>query len=129
MVAVGRTPGMLWLPTTHRLEHMSDLTPVERLAKLRTLADWLDWQMRDTRRKIAEVEEQARVTTGYVTEQKRRAGQPIGVTIHAADCVKIQQPVATLDATEAQYALVKDDGFTHPCQHCRPDKALGIMKD
>lgn len=108
---------------------MTDLSPVERLAKLRTLADWLEWQLRDTRRKIEAVEQQVRATTGYVTEQERKAGQAVGVTIHAADCAKIQQPVATLDATQAQYALVKDDGFNHPCQHCRPDKALGIVKD
>jgi hypothetical protein len=108
---------------------MSDLTPVERLAKLRTLADWLEWQLRDTRRKIEQVEQQARVTGGYVTEQERKAGQAVGATIHTADCPKISQPVATLDATKAQYALIKDSGFTHPCEHCRPDKALGIVKD
>jgi hypothetical protein len=108
---------------------MSDLSPVERLAKLRTLESWLDWQLRDTRRKIETVEQQTRVTGGYVTEQERKAGQAVGVTIHAADCAKISQPVTTLDATKAQYALIKDPGFQHPCEHCRPDKALGIVKD
>jgi hypothetical protein len=108
---------------------MSDLTPVERLAKLRTLAEWLEWQLRDTRRKIEAAELQARAVTGYVTEPERKAGQPVGVTIHAADCPKISQPVTTLDATKAQYALIKDPGFQHPCQHCRPDRALGIVKD
>ena len=107
---------------------MTDLSPVERLAKLRTLADWLEWQLRQTRQKIEQAEQQARATTGYVTEQERKAGQAVGVTIHTADCTKISQPVATLDATDTQYTLIKDPGFHHPCQHCRPDIALGIAK-
>ncbi|MEV2211325.1 DUF6233 domain-containing protein [Streptomyces sp. NPDC050997] len=74
------------------------------------------------------VEQQARTTGGYVTEQERKAGPAVGVTIHAADCPKISRPVTTLDATKAQYALIKDRGFHHPCQHCRPDKTLGIVK-
>lgn len=108
---------------------MSELSPVERLAKLRTLKEWLAWQLRDTERKIGELEAQVRAVTGYVTEQERRAGQAVGVTIHAADCPKIQNLVTVLDATKAQYALVKDDGFHHPCEHCRPDRALGIAKE
>jgi hypothetical protein len=108
---------------------MSDLTPVERLAKLRTLEQWLDWQLRDTRRRIEAAEQQARAVTGYITEPERKAGQAVGVTIHTADCPHIQQAAATLDATKAQYALVKDGGFNHPCAHCRPERALGIVKD
>jgi hypothetical protein len=108
---------------------MSDLTTAERLAKLRAVEEWLDWQLRQTRQRIEQVEQQARAITGYITEQERKAGQAVGVTVHAADCPKISQPVATLDATKAQYALIKDPGFHHPCQHCRPDKALGVAKD
>jgi len=127
--AGGRTPGVPVAPATHRLEHMSDLTPVERLAKLRALEQWLDWQLRDTRRRIEAAEAQARAVTGYITEPERKAGQPVGVTIHTADCTRIQQAAATLDATKAQYALLKDSGFNHPCVHCRPDRALGIVKE
>jgi len=123
------TLGMLCACTTLKLEHMSDLTPVERLHKLRALEQWLDWQLRDTRRRIEAAEAQARAVTGYITEQERKAGQAVGVTIHTADCTRIQQAAATLDATKAQYALLKDGGFTHPCQHCRPDRALGIVKE
>ncbi|MGP4052070.1 hypothetical protein [Streptomyces sp. 2A115] len=32
-----------------------DLRPVDRLAKLRALEEWLDWQLNSTRRKIREV--------------------------------------------------------------------------
>ncbi|MFB7501801.1 DUF6233 domain-containing protein [Streptomyces sp. NPDC056161] len=89
---------------------------------------WLEWHLGDTRRKIAQVEQQARVVHGYITEQERKAGRPVGVTIHVADCDRIQHPVAALDATKAQYALLKDSGFNHACEHCRPDVALGITK-
>lgn len=114
---------------TPRIEHMPDLSPSERLAKLRAVEAWLDWQLRDTRRRIADLEQQARAVDGYITEAERHAGKPVGVTIHAADCTHIQQPAATLDATRAQYALLKDGGFNHPCQHCRPDKTLGLVKE
>jgi hypothetical protein len=108
---------------------MSDLSPVERLAKLRAVEEWLDWQLRQTRQRIEQVERQTRATGGYVTEQERKAGSAVGVTIHTAHCPKISKPVTTLDATKAQYALIKDPGFQHPCEHCRPDKVLGIVKD
>ncbi|MER6534663.1 DUF6233 domain-containing protein [Streptomyces sp900105755] len=103
---------------------MSDLTPVERLAKLRALEQWLDWQLRDTRRKIEEGEKWLAANGGYVTEQERKAGQAVGVTLHAADCAHIQQPTAVLTEAEARFALNKDGGFTHPCEHCHPERAL-----
>ena len=108
---------------------MTDLPPGERLAKLRALEEWLAWQLESTRRKIADLERQVRAVDGYVTEAERRDGKPVGVTIHAAGCPEISEPVTTLDATQAQYALLKDRGFNSPCEHCRPDKVLGITKD
>jgi len=108
---------------------MSDLSPTERLAKLRAVEAWLAWQLQETRRRIEQVAAEVRAVHGYVTEQERQAGKPVGVTIHAADCARIGQPVATLDANEAQRALLKDSGFNHPCQHCRPDVALGLVKE
>lgn len=108
---------------------MSDLTPAERLAKLRALEEWLDWQLRDTRRKIEQTAEQVRIVHGYVTEPEQQAGSPTGVTIHSADCPHIRHPVATLNANDAHYALLKDPKFQHPCQHCRPDKQLGLTKE
>ncbi|MGW0795946.1 DUF6233 domain-containing protein [Streptomyces sp. NPDC002692] len=105
---------------------MSELSNVERLAKLRTLEAWLGWQLRDTQRKIEGLAQQVRAVEGYVTEQERRAGKAVGATLHAADCAKILQPVTTLDATKAQYALMKDPGTVHACEHCRPDRALGV---
>lgn len=117
------------VPATPRIERMSDLSPTERLSKLRAVEAWLEWQLRKTRRRIEQAEQQAQATGGYVTEQERRAGKAVGVTIHAADCAKIGQAVATLDANEAQMALTKDPGFNHACEHCRPDVTLGIVKE
>lgn len=105
---------------------MSDLSLVERLAKLRALREWLAWQLRDTERKIGDLERRIVPVTGYVTEAERHAGKAVGVTVHQAGCRHIQQPVAVLDATEAQYTLLKDPSFAHACAHCRPDTALGI---
>jgi hypothetical protein len=107
---------------------MPDLSPAERLAKLRAVEQWLEWQLQDTRRKITAVEQQVRAVDGYVTEQERHAGRAVGVTIHAADCPRLQHPAASLTATKAQYALLKDAAFNHPCEHCRPDVALGTAK-
>lgn len=117
------------VPATHRLERMSDLSPTERLAKLRAVEAWLDWQLRETRRRIEQAEQQVQATGGYVTEAERKAGRAVGVTIHAADCRKIGQAVTQLDASEAQLALVKDPSFNHACASCRPDVALGIVKE
>ncbi|MFJ4785174.1 DUF6233 domain-containing protein [Streptomyces sp. NPDC088794] len=107
---------------------MSELSPFERLAKLRALEEWLDWQLRDTRRKIEQVAEQARTTHGYVTEQERHAGNGVGVTIHIADCPRIGQAVTAISDTDARQALTRDPTFMHPCAHCRPDIALGTAK-
>ncbi|MEV7975476.1 DUF6233 domain-containing protein [Streptomyces sp. NPDC086519] len=103
---------------------MSDLTLVERLAKLRAVEAWLDWQLRQTRHRIEQTEQQVRAAGAYTTEQERRAGQAVGVTLHTADCARIQQPVNMLTEAEARFALAKDAGFTHPCVHCHPEKQL-----
>jgi len=109
-----------------RIEHVTELSPVDRLHKLRTLEEWLTWQLEHTRQKIKTLEEQAQAIGDYVTEPERRAGRAVGVTIHTATCPKIDRPAATLNATDAQYALVKDSSFNHPCENCRPDTALGL---
>jgi hypothetical protein len=107
---------------------MSELSPFERLAKLRALEEWLDWQLRDTRRKIEQVAAETRATHGYVTEPERRAGKAVGATIHTADCPRIGQAVTAISDTDARQAITRDPTFMHPCAHCRPDIALGTAK-
>lgn len=105
---------------------MSDLTPAERLAKLRTLEQWLDWQLHDTRRKIQTLERQAE-QVGYISEQAIREGHPLGCTIHIATCAMITRPVTGLTADKARQALA-DTKFFQACEFCDPRKTLGIGK-
>ncbi|MFC4502951.1 MULTISPECIES: DUF6233 domain-containing protein [Streptomyces] len=107
---------------------MSELSPAERLAKLRTLEEWLAWQLDQTRRKIGDVERrlQQEEQGGYISEQAIHNDHPAGVTIHRADCTMIERPVTSLTAEKACWSLSNDKSFFHPCQFCAPGKALGL---
>lgn len=104
---------------------MSDLTPAERLAKLRTLAEWLDWQLRDTRRKIAALETAASPPVGYVVEKKIRDDHPLGAIVHLATCTMPERDTQPISADDARTALAKDGQFFEACEFCAPDKPLG----
>lgn len=105
---------------------MSDLSPAERLAKLRALEEWLDWQLRDTRRKIAQTEQQIHDQAGYISEQAITEGHPLGATIHRANCTRIERPVTTLTADQARAALTNDATFFGSCKTCDPRNTLDI---
>ncbi|MET7687929.1 DUF6233 domain-containing protein [Streptomyces sp. NPDC005483] len=106
---------------------MSDLTPVERLAKLRTLESWLDWQLRDTRRKIEALEAQAQQTPArYVIEPKQHPKHPQPATLHLADCTMPQRRTVPASASEARVGLAKDADNIAACEFCAPDRALGL---
>ncbi|MFI9598962.1 DUF6233 domain-containing protein [Streptomyces sp. NPDC052043] len=102
---------------------MSDLSPAERLEKLRTLESWLAWQLQDTRRKITALEQAA---ARYIVEKQIREGHPLGATIHLADCTMPQRETRPLSAEDARAALTKDAQFFHACEFCAPDRSLGI---
>jgi hypothetical protein len=116
---------MLLADVTHRLEHMSDLTPVERLSKLRTLEQWLDWQLHDTRRKIRDLEAEASAPVGYVVEKKVRDDHPLGAIVHRADCTMPERETRPISADDARTALAKDAKFFQACEFCAPGKSLG----
>lgn len=105
---------------------MSELSAGERLAKLRTLEEWLAWQLQDTRRKIQDVERQVQEQAGYIVEKEISKGHPLGATIHLADCTMAQRETRTISGEEARFALTKDGGFFTPCEFCDPRKALGV---
>ncbi|MGW0584274.1 DUF6233 domain-containing protein [Streptomyces sp. NPDC002920] len=107
---------------------MPDLSPAERLTKLRTLEEWLAWQLDQTRRRIGDLEQQLQQDeqAGYISEQAIHDGHPAGVTIHRADCTMIDRPVTSLTAEKARLALTKDKSFFRTCEFCAPDKALGL---
>jgi hypothetical protein len=104
---------------------MTDLPPAERLAKLRTLEEWLAWQLQDTQRKIAAVEQQVR-EQAYVVEKEIREGHPLGATVHLDTCTMAQRETRPVSADEARFALTKDKQFFQACEFCAPGKALGI---
>lgn len=104
---------------------MSDLSPTERLAKLRALEEWLDWQLRDTRRKIRDLEQQ-QAEVSYVVEKKIRDDHPMGATIHLAGCTMPERETNPISAGDARVALTKDGKFFQPCEFCAPRKSLGI---
>jgi len=107
---------------------MSDLSPVERLAKLRALEEWLAWQLEHTRRKIADLEQAQQAVVGYVVEKQIREGHPLGATIHRADCTMPQRETSPFSAEDARAALEKDGRFFHGCELCMPGKTLGLEK-
>jgi hypothetical protein len=112
------------VPATHRIEHVTDLPPDERLAKLRTLEQWLDWQLHDTRRKIADLEKAQ--APRYVLEPKMTPKHPQPALIHLADCTMPQRATSPIDADAARIGLTKDPGNIAACEFCAPGKTLGI---
>jgi CHASE3 domain sensor protein len=118
-------PGLQRQASQLRIERMTDLPPGERLAKLRTLEEWLRWQLQDTQRKIAAVEQQVR-EQAYVVEKAIREGHPLGATVHLADCTMAQRETRQVSADEARFALTKDKGFFTSCEFCAPAASLGV---
>lgn len=103
---------------------MSDLPPDERLAKLRTLAEWLDWQLRDTRRKIHSLEQMAQRPARYVIEPKQHPKHPLPALIHLADCTMTQRKTTPVDAHAAKLGITKDPENIAACEFCAPSSRL-----
>ncbi|MFJ9420658.1 DUF6233 domain-containing protein [Streptomyces sp. NPDC101249] len=105
---------------------MSDLTPDERLAKLRALEEWLAWQLGDTRRKIEHVQQQVARQADYLVEKEVAKGHPLGATIHTVDCTMTSRETRTIDADTARKVLQEDARFFTACEFCNPAAPLGI---
>ncbi|MFE7777846.1 DUF6233 domain-containing protein [Streptomyces sp. NPDC057445] len=106
---------------------MSDMTPAERLAKLRILESWLDWQLRDTRRKIGDLKLQASAQPArYVIEPQRSPTHPEPALIHLADCTMPQRDTLPISAADARLGLTKDSDSMAGCEFCAPQQQLGI---
>ncbi|MEV8457703.1 DUF6233 domain-containing protein [Streptomyces sp. NPDC052095] len=129
---------------------MSAPGPASRLDKLKTLEKWLDWQLRQTRSRIRELEAQERKgrreqAPGNVEGQRKQApraeeqqGLPPrpqasawAVTdgartpqaeVHRGDCWAMGKQLRPVSREEAMAALA--DGVA-PCDVCRPDRVLG----
>ncbi|GGK24792.1 hypothetical protein GCM10011583_66070 [Streptomyces camponoticapitis] len=103
---------------------MSDLPPAERLAKLRTLEAWLDWQLYDTRRKIHALEQAPTGPASYVVEPKRHPTHPEPARIHLADCTMPQRKTLPIEASAARLGLTEDPGSVAACEFCAPERRL-----
>ncbi|MGV9278107.1 DUF6233 domain-containing protein [Streptomyces griseosporeus] len=109
---------------------MPDLPPVERLAKLRALEEWLDWQLNSTRARIrtteAEVERLKRAEARAYAEQRwkvepARSGQTV---LHRGGCGVWKQEAGYLERREV-FLLLEDDTLTvKMCDVCQPETGL-----
>ncbi|MFD3523855.1 DUF6233 domain-containing protein [Streptomyces sp. NPDC058653] len=102
---------------------MSDLPHDERLAKLKTLEVWLDWQLYDTRRKIHALEQAPTGPASYVVEPKKHPTHPQPALIHLAGCTMPQRKTLPVDAGAARIGLA-DDPDIAACPFCAPDRRL-----
>lgn len=113
---------------------MSDLPAEERLAKNKTVLEWMEWQVSQQRAKVrtleAEVErerkqrERARIEMSWKIQPKRsRDGRPI---LHRGGCALYKNQMGYLDRTEAIIALTDDDLKVECCEICKPETGLDL---
>ena len=103
---------------------MPDLPSVERLAKLRTLEEWLAWQLDQTRRKIRDLEQAP--PEKYVLEPKQHPKHPEPALIHTAGCTMPQRDTSPISAADARLGLTKGGDDIAGCEACAPREALGL---
>ena len=113
-------------------ERVNDLSPEERLEKLRTLEAWLDWQLRTTRDRIrdlqAEMErdrrqqQRARAEAAWKLQPDRaRARTSI---LHRGGCTLWEGAAGYLSRDEVLLALDDDTMTIEMCGICRPETGL-----
>lgn len=110
---------------------MNDMPPEQRLAKLRALEEWLDWQLNSTRAKIrtveAEVErdrrqrERAYAEARWKLEPTREGRRTV---LHRGGCSIWQGEVGYLERQEVLLALEDDTITVEMCQVCNPEPGL-----
>ncbi|GAA3482350.1 DUF6233 domain-containing protein [Streptomyces yanii] len=133
---------------------MSDLGSMSRLDKLRALEEWLDWQLRQTRGRIQQLEAQERQGRQRRAPERQRGGEqgeaPVGkresgkrrprtfpdwgITdigigtlrseVHRGDCFAAGKQLRAISREQALAAL--GDGI-QACEVCRPDLVLGAL--
>lgn len=112
---------------------MNDMRPEERLAKLRTLEEWLDYQLRTTRARIATLQadierdrrqrEQARREQQWKLQPSRAAGDRTS-TLHRGGCTLWTSEMGYLSREDVLLALQDDTMTVEMCQICRPETGL-----
>lgn len=102
---------------------------ISRLDKLRALEEWLDWQLRQTRDKVRELEvqerqeqqrrEQARAELSWKL-QPQRSGSP--ALLHRGGCAAYGVQMGFINREEAIIAMNEPD--IEPCPICNPQTGL-----
>lgn len=109
---------------------MSEHGSISRLDKLRALAEWLDWQLGQTRNKIRELEiqeqqdkrrrEQARAGQSWKIQPQRSSASAL---LHRGNCTLYKNGFGFISREEALIALAEPD--VEACQICNPQTGLG----
>ncbi|MGW2560074.1 DUF6233 domain-containing protein [Streptomyces sp. NPDC001514] len=113
---------------------MSEKVP--RLERLRSVREWLAWQLRRTDETIADLERQevaaaraARTAAppqpGWKLAMRRAGGKSTPDAVHAGDCGMAGQHTKPL-AREQALRAITEDGIP-ACPYCRPDTDLGVL--
>ncbi|WP_446458611.1 DUF6233 domain-containing protein [Streptomyces rochei] len=109
---------------------MSDLPPEERLAKLRALEEWLDWQLNNTRAKIRTLEaeqDRARVQERRAWAEARWKLEPTRdrrSVLHRGGCGIWPGEHGYLERHEVAEALADDTLVVEMCGVCNPEPGL-----
>jgi hypothetical protein len=109
---------------------MNDLPPGERLAKLKALEEWLDWQLNSTRSKIrtveAQVEREKRAAERAYAEQrwKLEPARNKRAVLHRGGCGIWKKEHGYLERREVLLALEDDTITVEMCGVCNPEPGL-----
>ncbi|MEV7722259.1 DUF6233 domain-containing protein [Streptomyces sp. NPDC088184] len=102
---------------------------ISDLDKNRTLEQWLEWQLRQVRNRIRELEiseeqerrrrERAYAAMRWKIQPQRSSSVAL---LHRGDCSLYETAMGFLDREEALIALAEPD--IEPCQICNPQTGL-----
>lgn len=108
------------------------MPPGERLAKLRTLEEWLDYQLRTTRARIRDLQDE--MERERRQQQRARAEQQWKLqpdrarkrvsTLHRGGCTLWTSEMGYLSRDEALLALDDETMTIEMCGICRPETGL-----
>ncbi|MFD7440658.1 DUF6233 domain-containing protein [Streptomyces sp. NPDC059909] len=109
---------------------------VSRLERLRSVRQWLAWQLRRTDETIADLERQevaaARAARtppppqpGWKLAMRRAGGTSTPDAVHTSDCGMAGWHTKPL-AREQALRAITEDGIA-ACPYCRPDTDLGVL--
>ena len=109
---------------------MPDLPPAERLAKLRALEEWLDWQLNTTRAKIrtveAQMEQEKKAAARAFAEQrwKLEPARDRRTVLHRGGCGIWKKEHGYLEREEVLLALEDESMSVEMCAVCNPEPGL-----